>query len=308
MEVEGTRAAQRPRQAEVRAELVALRKAKGLDAGAVRTNGKKLQQLPVVDDELERSDFHVGDRAIAAVKAVRCAVEEMANNDPQSFEILMRTLTNRNRLQSLDAIRRNLMERFQYNETSRSHFDKLENDAYTRLAATLVEADISPCRAVEMEVVIEALVEIYARHQVEIDEVLSGYGYSIDDPILQQALRRALITKLPYGTHMLDAHNITKDLWPDALLILAYEVHQAELAHPAKILSRDYFYEEFIRPDAEAALRDFLRNTAGIKQRKLNPRALTLDLDRDDLETRRTYLVEGLARVLKLEELQHWSR
>ncbi len=78
--------------------------------------------------------------------------------------------------------------------------------------------------------------------------------------------------------------------------------------HPTKPLSRDYFYEEFIRPDAEGALRDFLRNAAGIYQRKLNPRALALDLNRDDLETRRSYLVQELARVLKLEELEHWSR
>jgi hypothetical protein len=217
-------------------------------------------------------------------------------------------LTNRDRYESLEAIRKSLMWSFHLSETSRPHFDQLEASAYTRLAASLVEADVSPCRSADVEVVAGALAEVYARREAELEEILQGYGYSSNDPILQQALRRALIQKLPHGTRVLTAHDVPSDLWPDALLITAYEAHSADLSDPAYLPSRDYFYAEFIPTDAEAAIFSTLQRIARISQRKTDLLALVLDRQRGDLRLRRTYLTLELAKFLRLEEARNWPR
>lgn len=295
----------RPGEVEIRSELLAIRKAKGLDVVSVRAHGIKLQQLPVVDDEMGRSNYEESNRVVATVKAVRCAVEELANrNDRQSFEILLRTLINRDRAQTLDAIRTELITQLYLSDRSRQYYDDIESKAYVRLAGTLVEADASPCRSKDMQAAVDELVEIYCRSDIAIREVLAAYGYSIDDPILQSALRRALIEKLPRGVSALRAHAVPEELLPDALLIVGFYHHRAELLRFG--LSADYFYWEFIRPRAETTLQSQLGRIAGVRQHKTNPGALARDRAHPDLRNLRYNFIRALAGLVTLEEERDW--
>jgi len=271
----------------------------------MRNHGSKLKNLPVVDDEMVRSNYGESNRVVAAVKAVRCAVEEMANNDQQSFEILLRTLVNRDRAQTLDTIRGKLMSGFYLSDRSRPHFDQLESLAYARLAGELVEADASPCRRKDMQAVVDELAEIYCRFDIAVREVLAVYGYSIDDPILQSALRRALIEKLPRGASALRANSVPEELWPDTLLIIAFYHHRSELLRHG--VSDEYFYWEFIRPGAEVALQSQLRRIAGVHRHKTRPGALASDRAHPDLRNLRYNFVRELSRILSVEEQRSWS-
>lgn len=81
----------RPSSAQVLSELESLREGIGLSPERIRTKAPRLQELPIVSDQLDLEGLHPSDSHLAAYSAIGCVVEHSIS-DYQQQQILILTL------------------------------------------------------------------------------------------------------------------------------------------------------------------------------------------------------------------------
>ena len=208
----------------IRLELMSIRgKKEGLGEEAVIAEGKRLQQLAAVDDEVARRDLPPGMRPEATVSVIKCAVNRLVH-EPWRTSLLF-TLVDPDD-ESVEG--RKEAARIKLGIVSMSERDKVDAKSYRDLARRLVEAQASPCRGDDLARANELIATIRAAvAELAIVHSALGIDVSADD---ERRVARRLEAALPQGFRALSTRDLVAAV--TTLVTAAFQAHDGVLRNP----------------------------------------------------------------------------